>query len=165
MSTSRSLYSKITKKILLSPSHKKDILDTLEYLENSFGKEYFDQPTSLQNILRLTAVKFTFAHNRLEDELKTHFRGDQTYILWAKMNFLGVESKIKGLQKIRSQFPDYPQTHLAPEAENTISTDLCESPAGRTVIETNGLIRDLILADPKTLYYLWPYDHIPARSS
>lgn len=161
MHTVQSIYSSIVNKHPhLSAEELDDILATLEELEKRYGKDYFDQKTTLQNVLRLTGMKYQAIEGVYRGILEenTDHHDSMTQI---KTNLKVVSVKADRLLAIQNSFPDYPVTHLSPEEERAVAVEICESASGKTVIKNGDSVGDLILTDPGTLYYLMPTQKEP----
>lgn len=165
MHTVQSIYSSIVSSYpQLFPEERDDILATLEELEKRYGVDFFDQKTTLQNVLRLTGMKYHAIKCAYQGILEENADIKKSTVQ-IETSLNAVSEKIDHLLKIQKGFPDYPVTHLSSEEESAIAVEICGSASGNTVIETGGNVGDLILNDLCTLYYLMPTKKDPEMTN
>jgi hypothetical protein len=140
----------------LSPEELDDILATVEELARRYGDFFFDQKTTLPNVLRLTAMKYIVIKNVLNAIISGEQPAVQQQVRWAKKQIGIVSKKLDELREIQSQYPDYPVTHLSPEEETAKAIEICESKLGKSIIAAGGILEELVLSDLSVIYYLFP---------
>ncbi len=162
MHTIQTIYDSIAKDHpQLSAEHLDDILATLEELEKLFGAEYFNQATTLQNVIRLVGLKFEVTNGILFDMIEEELHGDVELLDWAMRNKVKVSNKIEALKKLQGSFPDYPNTHLNPFVEKLLTLTITTmTKKGNSVIMKGNSVGDLIIADPENMYYLMPKQNL-----
>lgn len=137
----------------LTPAQKDDILALLEEFEKMYGADFFDEKITVQNALRLTALKYLTARDVLIDMTQENLHN-----ILALHPLLEIQEKvfkrIDTLKKIQKSFPNYPETGLSDLKTIAKVYEIADLTI-KNKVQICGLecIGEMIQVNPKLIYY------------